>query len=119
MIRFILFLFGKQGYENCKSCETLKLQLALANEEKKQLTDTLLNIIKPKIYEAPAQELKPIINSAGLFSRRRAALESADREAARIQRDSTIIGKRDDELKNIKLDSSVEQLEEELGIKES
>ena len=109
MIRFICFLLGKD-YEPCKSCETLKQQLDFVNVEKKELTETLLSIVKPKVYEAPPQEIQPISNTSALFSRRRAALEAKDRESAKILRGSTNLGKPDDRLKDI------EKLEDELSI---
>lgn len=112
MIRFIMFLLGKP-YEDCKGCEVLKAQLLIANEEKRQLTDTLLNLIKPKTYESPAIELQPSAPVGNLFSQRRKALEARDREAARVLRDSTVIGKSDDQLKDL---GNIENLEKELEI---
>ena len=112
MIRFLTFLLGKQ-YETCKSCETLKEQLAFERDEKKRLTDTLLNIINPKALEQPVVELQPIINSGGLFSRRRAALEAQSRESARIIAEKKHIGVPDNMKNN---DKSISKLEKELGI---
>lgn len=109
MIRLLLRLLRITDFEVCASCETLKQQLAYERSEKQQLTDTLLNIIKPKVYEAPAQELAPVMQTSALFSKRRAALEAKDREEARILRSSTNIGKPDDK---------IEKLESELGIAE-
>jgi|SRR5712664_987030 len=111
MIRFISFLLGKH-YEPCKSCETLKEQLAFERDEKKRLTDTLLQIISPKAVESQPIEINQIAQSSALFSRRRAALEQKDREEAKILRSSTNLGKPDDRLKE------VESLEHELGISE-
>ena len=111
MIRFICFLFGKI-YEPCKSCETLKQELAFERSEKQQLTETLLSIIKPKVYEAPSQEISPIVNSSALFSRRRAALEARDREEAKIRSLSPNLGKPDDKL------NQIGNLEKELGVQE-
>lgn len=105
MIRFLMFLLGKQ-YETCKSCDTLKQQLALANEEKKELTDTLLSLLKPKVYEATPVELQNNSITATTFSKRRAALEARSREEARILSLSKNIGRPD----------GVEKLEQELGI---
>lgn len=115
MIRFITFLLGRE-YETCKGCEVLKAQLQIANEEKKELTNTLLNLIKPKTYESPAIELQPSAPVASIFSRRRSALEAADREKARVLRDSTVIGKSDDQLKNLTHDQTIDELEKELEI---
>lgn len=118
MIRFIAFLLGK-SYEPCKGCEILKQQLELANDEKKYLTETLMGIIKPRTYESTPVELNPIAQTSGLFSRRRQALEDKSRQEAKILRDSTVLGKRDDELKNmqpIKPITTIEALEKELEI---
>lgn len=112
MIRLLLRLFGIKDFEVCQSCETLKQQLAFANAEKKELTETLLNILKPKTVELPVQELQPIAASSAIFSRRRAALEAKDREDAMILKKSTNLGRPDDRLKDI------ESLEKELGVEE-
>ena len=117
MIRLILRLFGITDFDTCKSCETLKQQLEFERSEKKQLTDTLLNILSPKVVEASPVELAPIVNSGGLFSRRRAALEAKDREEAKILKEAKFIGKADG-IKDIKTNESVAKLEEEFGISE-
>ena len=111
MIRFLCFLLGKP-YETCKSCETLKAQLAFVNEEKKQLTDTLINILHPKVVEAAPIEINQVTQTAGLFSRRRAVLEARDRQEALIKKNSPNIAQPDDRLKDI------DRLESELGITE-
>jgi tRNA/tmRNA/rRNA uracil-C5-methylase (TrmA/RlmC/RlmD family) len=112
MIRFLCFIFNKP-YETCKSCQTLKEQLAYERDEKRQLTETLLRIVSPKIeVQQEIREIEPVIQTSGLFSRRRAALEARDREEAKILKTSTNLGKPDDKLKEI------EKLETELGIEE-
>lgn len=111
MIRLFLRLFGIRDFEQCKSCEILKQQLAFVNDEKRQLTETLLSIIKPKVYEAPPVELNSVATTAGIFSRRRSALEARDRQEAQILTEAKHIGK-PDTLKEI------ESLEFELGIEE-
>ena len=65
MFRFITFLLGRE-YEECKSCVTLKEQLLFERDEKRRLTDVLLDIIKPKTYEAPPVELNQIAASSAL-----------------------------------------------------
>lgn len=110
-----MFLLGKP-YETCKSCETLKEQLDIANAEKQQLTATLLNLLKPKVYEQPAQELAPIAPKLAMFSRRKAALEAADREKARTLANSRNIGTPDNNPNQVK--DNIEKLEAELGVKE-
>ena len=111
-----MFLLGKP-YEVCRSCEVLKQQLAIANDEKAQLTETLLSLLKPKVYETAPQELRDMRPLAVTFTRRRAALEAKDREEARILRNSTVIGKADDELAKLRPGPlTAEQLEAELGV---
>ena len=109
MIRFLSFLLNKP-YEPCKSCETLKQQLEFERSEKKELLDTILRIVNPKVVESePVRELTPIVNTTGLFSRRRAALEARDRHEAQILAQSKNVAKPD-------ITESIEQLENELGL---
>lgn len=110
MIRLLLRLFNIRDFEVCQSCETLKQQLEYERSEKKQLTETLLAIVHPKVIEQPIVELSPIQQSAGTFARRRAVLEAKDREEARILNEAKYLGKPDDKLKDIN------KLETELGI---
>lgn len=112
MIRLLLRLFKITDFEVCKSCETLKQQLAYERDEKKQLTETLLSIIKPKTFETVPVELNPVTQTAGIFSRRRAVLEAKDREEARILQEGKHLGKPDDKL------VLIEKLEKELGVEE-
>lgn len=67
----------------CKSCETLKLQLAIANDEKRALLDRILE--KP-VAEATlnTDDLKPIVPRTLPWNARRQALEAEDRAAAKI-----------------------------------
>lgn len=118
MIRFLLFLLGKQGYEECKSCETLKLQLEIANLEKKELTSTLLGLLKPKVYEAPPTELKATLPQLTTWSRRKAVLEQRDREAARIQANSKVIGRSDSEISKLEGELGINEAEEEKEVAE-
>lgn len=117
MIRLLLRLLGIDDFEICKSCETLKQQLEYERSEKKQLTETLLNIVSPKTIESAPVILNPVAQSAGLFSRRRAALEEKDRQEARILAEAKHIGKPDDALQVVNDDAKkIEALEDELGI---
>lgn len=105
-----MFLLGKQ-YETCKSCQILKEQLSFERAEKKQLTETLIEIFKPKpIIMENAVELRPLADQALPFAKRRAALEQRDREEARILRDSKVVGKSDE---------TVSRLETELGVSQN
>lgn len=121
MLRLILRLIGIRDFETCASCETLREQLTFERAEKQQLTETLLSIIKPKTYEAPPTELNPIVNTSGLFSRRRAALEARDRQEAQILKEKKFVAQPDiKEVEKLKkeVDRDVERLESELGISE-
>lgn len=117
MIRFISFLLGKP-YETCKSCETLKQQLAVVNEEKKELTRTLIEIVKPK--PAVLQQIEPSrpisLPVVASFSRRRAILEQRDHEAARVLKESSFVA-RPDNVNDKIIDEAVDKLEAELNIK--
>jgi len=112
MTRLLLRLLRITDFEPNESISVLKEQLKYEREKNKELTETLLSIIKPKAYEAPAQELHPIVQTSGIFSRRRAALEAKDRAEAQILKQAVHLGKPDDNLKDIN------DLETELGINE-
>lgn len=114
MFRFLSYLFFKEPFEECKSCEILKQQLALVNSEKRELTETLLSLLKPKVYEQPAVELQSMAPVATVFSRRRAALEQRDREAARVMVNSSVVGIPDKGSR----EQSIQQLEQQLNINE-
>lgn len=128
MIRLLLRLFNIRDFEVCKSCETLKQQLEYERSEKKQLTETLLNIINPKVIEQPPVVLNPVAQTSGLFSRRRAAMEEKDRQEARILAERKHIGVPDSVVSNPPNDpklgygsggnSQITNLEQELGIEE-
>lgn len=119
MTRFILFLLGKTGYEPCKSCETLKAQLNIANHEKEVMTQTLLDLLKPQVQELPSREVVPVATNLQTWSRRRAILETQDREAARIATESKLVGKPDSIKVEIGPTRSVEELEKELGVEQN
>lgn len=122
MIRFLSFLFNKP-YEPCKSCETLKQQLEFERSEKKELLDTILRIVNPKVVEAPAVEMTPVNVTTGSFTRRRAILEQKDREEARIKKQSPFLASEDKVTiagnTSITATSDIDKLEKELGIEET
>lgn len=86
------------------------------------MTETLLNILKPKVYEQSPVELSGSAPKALTFSRRRAAFEARDRETARLQKDNKLLGKPDalvdKKINEVMGNQDIEQLEEELGIGE-
>lgn len=112
MRRFILRLLGIKDFEICPSCENLKEQLRFERDEKKRLTDTLINIVSPKVVESAPLEINQIQQSSALFSRRRRALEERDRLAAQTLKQSTNVGRPDDRL------NEIDNLEQELGVTE-
>ena len=86
----------------CESCETLREQLSIANEEKRQLLQSLQSYHKPVAIIPTAQpEPVPIKKGPIPWKIQREMMEAEDREKARIL--STV-------------DKSNEELEKELGI---
>lgn len=122
MFRFLAYAFGWRDFDPCKSCETLKQQLDLANAEKKELTATLLNLVRPQVVEQPTVQLEPFKQSGALWSRRKAILEEQDRLKARTIRESRFAATPDNKLSGDKAkeaDESIAALEDELKIAES
>jgi hypothetical protein len=130
MFRFISFMLGRD-WEPCRSCENLKQQLEFERSEKRLLIDTLVSIVSPKAVESPPLEINQIAQSSSLFSRRRAALEERDRQEARILAEKKFVGVPDNlrqvnppnpfttEQTILSQTKTVQELEEELGVKES
>lgn len=85
----------------CESCETLKMQLSIANDDKARLLDRLLQKPEPEA-RIDTTELKPIIPRHVPFAVRKQMLEAEDRERARLMRDAPKI--------------TVDDLEKELDI---
>lgn len=124
MIRLLLRLFNVRDYEVCQSCETLKQQLEYERAEKQKLTDTLLEIIRPKPVIVPERtvELQPA-KMISTFSRRRAVLEEEDRKNAQTVATSENLGMPDEVRKRRPIEyvsppevKSTEQIEAEVGI---
>jgi hypothetical protein len=115
MIRLLLRLLGIKDFDTCKSCQTLKDQLEFERSNNKELTETLLRIVSPKVYEAPPQELTPIALTGGNFARRRAALEARDRAEAQILTEKKHIGLADNlvEINNLEAELGIEEKKEE------
>jgi hypothetical protein len=86
----------------CESCDTLREQLAIANEEKRQLLQTLQSYHKKPEATIPTQELPQTIQRGPIpWKIKRELMEGEDREKARIM--STI-------------DKTNEELEKMLGV---
>ena len=69
----------------CKSCETYKEQLAIANFEKKQLLDRVLHVPEPARVDTPATP-QPIAPRMMPFRIQREMLEAEDRAKAKTLR---------------------------------
>lgn len=70
----------------CESCETLKMALAIANQEKEKLLNRILEKPTVEVTQAqPPQITRPI---AVPWKVRQQMLEKEDREKARIMRDA-------------------------------
>lgn len=109
MVRFISYLFGLK-YEPCKGCEVMRQQLEMANKEKQDLLNTLLDIMKPKV-EIQYQELKTINAEPKFrtFTARRQHLENQSKIRAEAERSN--LAARPDA-------AQISKLEEEVGLKE-
>lgn len=69
----------------CQSCETLKMQLSIANSEKSQLLQSILSLNKPaEVQTAPSVNYENIKKQAMPWNVRKAMLESEDRKAAQL-----------------------------------
>ena len=89
----------------CESCETLKIQLAIVNQEKSQLLARLLDETSPKVetVTGPPQITRPI---AIPWKVRQQMLEREDRIKAKLMKDAP---------KPIEV-PTLEELEADLGI---
>lgn len=109
MTRLIMFLLGK-NYEPCKSCATLEKQLEYEVAKNKELTETLISILKPKVVEAAPVEVANFKPVGVTFSRRRAILEEQERQKSKVLQNNPLVAKSDD---------SIQKLEEELGVEKN
>ncbi len=96
----------------CEACETLKLQLAIANEERKMLINKLTD--KPEITEPKADDnvLKPLMPNRMNWNTRRQILESEDRERAKIIKKNQAITSNGTEGQVL----TIHEIEKELGV---
>ena len=120
MIRFLSHLFGKP-YETCKSCETLKGQLTLVNSQNRELTETLLKLVKPEVIHQPAPTIITPAVAGATFAQRRAALEQAHKNTETIKKNSTFIARPDGFKLNPNrpvMEQSIEEIERKLQIEE-
>ena len=96
----------------CESCETLKLQLSISNEDRERLLDVLIK--KPDGDNAKPQidisQFKPLPTQHLGWAAKRQMLEAEDRAKARAIRDNK-------ELASVSnKPMSVEEIEKEIGV---
>lgn len=89
MLRFISYLLGKNPYEPCKSCETLKHQLDIANRRNDELIETILSLVKPEVISNPVPVFgQPIKKAMMPWAKQRQILEEEDKRLAQIRAES-------------------------------
>lgn len=121
MFRFFKF-FLRPDYEECKGCEILKHQLRETNQEKKDLLELVMSLVRPtpaKIEPREAQISKiPIIPKNMTWSRRRAMLEERDRIETQLRKNSPFMAspvEREEYENNKDREESVAALEREVA----
>lgn len=114
MIREILYKwFGLEEFP-CHSCETLKIQLALKNEENTKLLNTILEMNKPKEeIKVETRTIQPVQPKNIPWSVRRQMIEAEDRKAAEL------IAKKAREAAEQGVDETIRELEKELGVEDA
>jgi hypothetical protein len=98
----------------CKSCEILKQQLAIANEEKRQLLSLVIAANQPE-QEVTHQPTPELVRPKHIpWKVQRQMLEAEDREAARLMREAQVRAAG----LNVTVggQQSIEELEKELGV---
>jgi len=102
----------KKDLQFCQACETLKLQLAIANDERRMLINKLTD--KPEVTESKIDTniLHPINPARMNWNVRRQHLEAESREQAKI------LKQKQDETNSNKSDKAltVHEIERELGV---
>lgn len=100
----------------CESCETLKTQLSIANNEKRELLNQIMLLTRPaENQSSPPVDYEKVKPKMMTWNVRRQMLEAEDRKAAQILAEQK---KKDAERAKIKTSADIEQLEKELGITE-
>lgn len=101
----------KRDLSFCSACETLKLQLAIANDERKMLISKLTD--KPVVEDrrAEPENYKQVLPNRMNWNLRRQMLEAEDRAAAKVLRtnEKANIGSKP---------LTVTEIEKELGVSE-
>ena len=105
----------KKELNFCESCDTLKIQLAIANDERKMLINKITETTKIEEKVVDVTTLKPVMPSRMNWNVRRQALEAEDRAAARILRQNVEANKSSEKSGTDKA-LSVTEIEKELGV---
>lgn len=87
--QFELWIEYRHSRRECQSCNTLREQLLIANNEKQKLLDTIVELSKP---EQPIVQNEPVVHEALQPKRvpwlvRKQMLEKEDRLAAQLRKD--------------------------------
>ena len=93
--------------EPCRSCETLQMQLSIANDEKRQLLNLIMSSAKSSAPLSPPVEYEKLAPKAMTWNVRRQLLEQEDRAQAKILAEQKAHAA-----------SSIASLEKELGVAE-
>lgn len=84
----------------CKGCEILQRQLDIANNEKKELLDTILSLVRPEVIPpTPVKQQKSFAAAAVPWATKRRMLEQADAEKAKAQAEMARVDKEIEEMK--------------------
>jgi len=105
IIKLIVYKIFKLEDFPCESCETLRLQLDIANHERRQLLETIIGFTKPAVQEVTQEprNIEPILPKTVLWRTRQHQLEENDRMTAE---------------KNKARQKEIDDLEKELGVEE-
>lgn len=109
----------------CQSCETLKTQLAIANNEKQQILNSLLSLTaKPEEQVSPAVDFKQLKPTMMTWNVRKRMLEEEDRAAAKLLAEQRKKDKESEKTSPLTpgergyMEESIKNLERELGVEE-
>ncbi len=112
MIKELLYKWFGLEDSPCRMCELLQMQLEQSNAERKELLAKLLEKDKEVVPDLKKEDFQPIVPKFVPWHVRRQMLEAEDRAAAETNR------KKQQELNELKVDESIQQLEKELGVEE-
>lgn len=93
--------------EPCRSCETLQMQLSIANDEKRQLLNLIMSSAKSSVPLPEPINYEKLAPKAMTWNVRRQLLEQEDRAQAKILAEQKAHAA-----------SSIASLEKELGVAE-